>query len=112
MRSVELAWRGKTYTIPANRAFEIGEQVEDIATLAEIGSWGSNPKMFKMAKAYGAMLRFAGCKVSDNMVLEEITPGNGDTGAAAATIKALIDLLLCGAKSSGDGDAPEKTSAS
>jgi len=38
MRAVNMRWRGKDYTIPANRAFEIGEQVEDIVTLAEVAT--------------------------------------------------------------------------
>lgn len=112
MRAVNMHWRGKDYNIPANRAFEIGEQVEDIVTLAEVATWGNRPKLFKLAKVYGAMLRFAGCKVADTTVLEEITPGqDGDQNAAAGAVTALVDLLLSGAKTSKDeAETPKKTS--
>ena len=111
MRAVEMTWRGKAFTIPANRAFEIGEQVEDIVTLAEVASWGSRPKMFKLAKCYGAMLRFAGAKVADVTILEEITPVEGrQQEAAAQAVNALVDLLLSGAKGGGDSEPPKKTS--
>lgn len=112
MRAVKMQWRGKDYTIPANKAFEIGEQVEDIVTLSEVAAWGNRPKMFKLAKVYGTMLRFAGCKVADTTVLEEITPVQGkEQDAAAAAIAALVDLLLSGAKASDEeASAPKKTS--
>lgn len=115
MRSVEMRWRGQDYTIPAAKAFQIGEEIEDIATLADIASWGSRPKMFKLAKCYATMLRFAGAKVADATVLEAITPVDGqEQGAAAEAIKALIDLLLAGAKPAkeGEADPPKKDSAS
>ncbi len=115
MRAVEMTWRGKAFTIPATQAFEIGEQIEDIATLADIAAWGAKPKMFKLAKCYATMLRFAGAKVADATVLEAITPVDGqEQGAAAEAIKALIDLLLAGAKPAkeGEADPPKKDSAS
>ena len=107
-----MVWRGKAYKIPADKAFQIGMEVEDIATLAEIGSWGNNPRMFKLAAAYGTMLRFAGAKVADTQVLESITPGGDDEGGAASAVKALVDLLLSGAKTTGNEAPPEKISAS
>jgi len=112
MREVKMTWRGRDYTIPANRAFAIGEQIEDIVTLADVASWGHRPKMFKLSKAYGEMLRFAGCKVADETVLEAITPVDGkEQDAASNAIKALIDLLLSGAKpADSEAPPPEKTS--
>lgn len=107
-----MQWRGKNYTIPATSAFEIGEKIEDIATLADVASWGNRPKMFKLARCYGEMLRFAGCKVADATVLEAITPVAGQEQDAAATaIKALVDLLLTGAPEPGaEAEPPKKTS--
>jgi hypothetical protein len=112
MREVKMRWRDVDYTIPATKAFEIGERVEDIATLAEVASWGHRPKMFKLAKCYGEMLRFAGCKVADTVVLEAITPVEGkEQDAASDAIKALVDLLLTGAKTTeGEAEPPKKTS--
>lgn len=109
-----MQWRGDTYTIPATQAFQIGEQVEDIVTLAEIAQWASRPKMHKLARCYATMLRFAGCKVADSVVFDEIMAGKADADgnlAAAQAIGALAELLT-GGSPAGEGDAPEKISAS
>lgn len=113
MRSVVMNWRGKEYTIPANRAFAIGEEIEDIAPLAEVAGWGNQPRMFKLARCYATMLRFAGAKVSDVAVLEAITPVDGvEQSAAAEAVRAIIDLLLAGSKASDEAPPPKKVSAS
>ena len=72
MPDIVLAWRGKEYRIPENRAFEAGAALEEIVTLASINSWAANPRFFVIAKATGLLLRFAGCKVSDAEVKQEI----------------------------------------
>lgn len=114
MRAVKMQWRGVEYTIPANRAFQIGEEVEDIVTLAEIAQWGARPKMHKLARCFATMLRFAGCKVADATVFDDMMAAKEDASGqmvAAQAIAALAELLTGGAPE-GEGDAPEKTSAS
>ena len=63
MNSIRLSFRGQEFSIPANRAFEAGAAVEEIVTLSEIAQWGAAPKFFKLARAFGALLRLAGCKM-------------------------------------------------
>lgn len=114
MRAVSMSWRGVEYTIPATSAFKIGEEVEDIVTLAELAQWGTRPKMHKLARCYGTMLRFAGCKVADATVFEDMMSASADASGqlvAAQAIAALAELLTGGAPE-GAGDAPEKPSAS
>lgn len=114
MRAVNMRWRGKDYTIPATKAFQIGEQIEDIVTIAEISQWATKPKMHKLARCYATMLRFAGCKVADATVFDEIMGAQADADgnmAAAQAIGALAELLT-GGSPDGDGDPAEKTSAS
>lgn len=114
MRAVNMQWRGKEYTIPATQAFQVGEQIEDIVTLAEISQWASKPKMFKLAKCYAIMLRFAGCKVADSVVFDDIMSAKEDANgnlAAAQAIGALAELLTGGSPAA-DGEPAEKTSAS
>ncbi len=65
MQAISMTWRGEAFTIPAHKAFQIGEQVEEIATLAQMATWQSNPQFYKIARCYGAMLRFAGATASD-----------------------------------------------
>ena len=109
MRAVEMVWRGVTYTIPANRAFAVGEEIEDIAPISVIASWGVHPRWRKLARCYGIMLRHAGAKVADETILESITPIDGvDKNDAAIATKALIDLLLAGAKPATESDGPPK----
>jgi ABC-type dipeptide/oligopeptide/nickel transport system permease subunit len=89
MTAIKLTWKGKEYRIPADKAFAVGEQVEDVVSLAEIGSWGVKPRFFKIARAFAVMLRFAGCKVSDGEVHEEITGSllrASKTGAEGAEV--------------------------
>jgi hypothetical protein len=70
--AIVLTWKDQEYRIPAEKAFAVGEQVEDVVSLVELSAGAQKPKLFKIARAYGVMLRFAGCKVSDADVHREI----------------------------------------
>lgn len=100
MRDIRITWKGKPLTIPASRAFEVGEAVEDIITLREIATWGDRPKFFKMARAYAAILRVAGVIVTPEAVHAEImrTVPAGQENFAMAGLAALAEILM--------GDAP------
>jgi hypothetical protein len=118
--AIKLTWKGKEYRIPADKAFAVGEQVEDVVSLAEIGSWGVKPRFFKIARAFAVMLRFAGCKVSDGEVHEEITGSllraskTGAEGAeelfAVSAIRQLNAVLTMG-MTEALGDEPEGETA-
>lgn len=119
MRAIRLSYAGREYTIPAERAFEIGERVEDIATLSEIHSWAKAPKFFKIARCYAEMLRFAGCSVSDREVHAEMMAQIKKAGAgggemmAAQAVFALIAVLMDGAPEDDEAsDEGKKTKAS
>lgn len=102
MAEVKITWAGTEYSIPAERAFQIGERIEEIATLGEILGWLQQPRFFKMARCLGEMLRFAGCKVSDQEVHAKLVASMGrDTEGVsfAGAVFALVDLLM--------GDAPK-----
>ena len=125
MKQINLVFRGETFTVPESRAFDLGAAVEEVVTLAEMQTWGRHPRYFKIARAFGVMLRFAGCKVSDAEVKAEI-----DASIAAAVdgedvsvdavkeifavqaIAQLQDVLFDGAPTTGGDAAPEKTIAS
>lgn len=118
MRGIKIPFRGEEYFIPASKAFELGERVEDIVTLTELGSWGARPKFFKLARCFGEMLRFAGCKVSDTDVHADMMGqikalgAGGETSAksiiAAQAIGALIAILMDGAPDDDEEAAPGK----
>jgi hypothetical protein len=72
MPDIVLKWRGQEYRIPDSRAFEAGAAVEEVVTLSDLQSFATRPRFFVIAKAMGALLRFAGVKVSDSEVKREI----------------------------------------
>ena len=118
MRNIVLSFKGEEFTILENQAFEVGEAVEDVVTLPELASWGSRPKFFKLARCFGVMLRFAGCKVSDQDVHREMMANvasaeeGGEEILAAQAVGALVAVLMNGAPDGDDAeDAPEKVKA-
>jgi len=119
MNSISLSFKGKTYSISDDQAFQAGEVVEDIVTLPELARWGDAPKFFKLSRCFGAMLRFAGCKVSDRDVhaemMAQVKSGGEDQQEllAAQAVGALIAVLMNGApEDDGEGEVPEKPKAS
>lgn len=123
---IKLTFKGQEYAVPESRAFDLGERVEEVVTLAEMASWGRSPRYFKIAKAFGVMLRFAGCKVSDAEVKAEldasIMAAARDNGAdegdvreifAIKAVEQLQAVLFDGAPSAdGESGGPGKTTAS
>lgn len=121
MADIRLTFKGAEYVIPDNRAFEIGMMIEDIVTLSQLSRLLADPKFYTIARCYGAMLRFAGCKVSDRDVLSEMMAKvkSGEPGAGRiAAIEALgmiAAVLMDGAPTDGEpgqGGAAGKTEAS
>lgn len=119
MANINLKFKGDEYTISENKAFEVGEAVEDVLTISEIAAMSENPKFFKIAKCFGVMLRFAGAKVSDKEVHSEMmreVSALGDDAEEAKTLLAaqamhsLMAVLMDGAPLDEDeGETPEKT---
>jgi hypothetical protein len=125
MADIVLKWRGQEYRIPDSRAFEAGAAVEEVVTLADLQSFGTRPKFFMIAKAMGALLRFAGVKVSDSEVKREIdmsilraAQAGADAEAAkeafaVSAISQLMQVLFEGAPTEDEGGKPVgETSAS
>ena len=94
MTPISLTYRGVKFSIPATRAFQIGEEVEGIISLGEIEHWGNKVPFHRVARAYGAMLRFAGCKVENAEVLQSIMDNLSEVGAARAAGKDITDLEI------------------
>ena len=98
MADIIIAYKGKDYRIREDRAFQIGERVEALATLGEISGWQANPQYHRMAKCVGEMLRFAGCKTSDNEVFAELMSSlkAADGVFLGSILIALINVLTHG----------------
>ena len=116
MASITLTWKGKTYTIPEKKAFEVGDQIEDILTLSELAAMAERPKFHKLARCFAVMLRFAGCRVSDmevhSQMMTQIKNGAQEDLVAANAVAALMAVLMDGAPEDGGGGSPEKPDAS
>lgn len=124
MAGIVMTFRGAEYRIPEDRAFAVGEEIEDIVTLPELIAFGTAPKFHKVARCYGVMLRHAGATVSDREVYAEMmgqiasVGAAGKAGAEAAkavmatqAVAALIAVLMDGVPTGGDA-APGKATAS
>lgn len=120
MADIVLTFRGAEYRIPDEKAFQVGELVEEIVTISEMAALLRNPKFHVIARCFGVMLRFAGCKVSDREVHREMMarvksgePGAGQMAAIEA-LMAIGAILMDGAptEDDGDGEPPEKGAAS
>ena len=98
MPDIVIIYKGAEYTIREDRAFQIGERVESIATLGEISGWQASPQYHRMARCVGEMLRFAGCKTSDREVFEELMRclKSGDGQTFYAVLVSLITTLTHG----------------
>lgn len=106
MAAIPLQFRGQDYLLPEERAFAIGEEIEDIVTLQEIAAWGAKPKFHKMARCYGVLLRAAGCRVDDRDVFSDMMAElkEGGSVVAVVAINGLLSVLMDGAPEASDGD--------
>jgi hypothetical protein len=115
MANLVMKFRGGEYVIPENRAFEVGGDVEEIATLFEIIGWMKSPRFHKMARCLGVMLRAAGCPADDREVYAELMASVTSGGAndyLQSALFGLVSLMMDGAPQ-GKGDASaEKQAAS
>jgi hypothetical protein len=114
MADIVIAFQGEEYVIPESRAFEIGERVEEIASLPEVLSWAKVPKFFKMARCIGVMLRSAGGLATDKQIHRQMMAdfNSGNPAAYFTALASLVAVLMDGAPAGGKADAPEKKDAS
>jgi hypothetical protein len=92
---IRLGWKGVPFLIPANRIMGALARVEDIVTLDELQRFAvrKTAPMAKLSMAYGSLLRYAGCFVSDEAVYSEMV--RSDDGAAVMTaINGLMSMML------------------
>lgn len=113
---VELEWKGRQFVVPEDRAFELGEVVEDIITLAELPDLATRPKFRKIARIYGAMLRFAGAKCTDaevhSEIMAEIKSGSEKQELVTRAISTLVAILMDGAPEGDGAEEGKKETAS
>jgi hypothetical protein len=90
---IKLQWRGEAFAIPPGRVLGAIAEIEEIITFHEVleKMAAGRPPVVPIARAYGAVLRYAGAEVSDEQVYEGMFMG--ETVAAKVT-DAVHNLLL------------------
>jgi hypothetical protein len=92
---ITLGWRDRDYVIPADKVMMAIAVVDEIITygelcmIAQIG----RPPLAKLAQAYGAVLRFAGAKVSDEEVYEGMFTDGQLLERVAAAVNTLVVMM-------------------
>lgn len=99
---VKIGWRGEEYTVPANRQMMLIAKIED-ALSGDSGQQAlsilfrkEGPPYTRLAAAYGAALRHAGAKVSDEDVYLSIMSdlASGSKADATRAIQGAVIALL------------------
>jgi hypothetical protein len=71
--SQTLMWKGETYVIPSHRMLGAIATIEEHLTFTEmVRAHLGRPPLVKIARAFGSLLRYAGCKVTDDEIYESI----------------------------------------
>ena len=102
---VTLTWRGQDYTVPANRQMALIAKIED-ALSGDTGQQAltvlfrrEGPPYSRLAAAFGAALRHAGARVSDDEVYlsiqtDLVSKSNAEkTAAIQGCILALLSII-------------------
>lgn len=98
---VTLGWKGESFTIPANRQMGLVARIED-ALSGDTGRHAINvlvqrdgPPYSRLAAAFGAALRYAGAKVTDEeiylSIMEDFAKSQADV---ASKLQGVIIALL------------------
>lgn len=98
---IPIGWHDEEFIIPANRVLKAIAAIEENITLHEIFTYserGAMPPLSKMAMAYGAVLRMAGARVSDEEAYEFMFSGNEQHSAAMDALNGLLSLMMPASK--------------
>lgn len=91
-KPIQIDWKGKPVTIPANRLLGAVAAIEEVITFNELLNYsqrGAYPAA-RIAKAYGELLRYAGEQVTD----DEIYLGIFGDDVNAANVTGSMQLLM------------------
>jgi hypothetical protein len=114
MKKIEIEWDGEKLVIDENKAFEIGERIEEIVTLSELLQMQTKPKFFKLSRCYAEMINFAGGRATPQEVhtrmMDEIksTTDEGKTIMIGQAVSTLLEMLMDGAPEEEDPQPTEK----
>jgi hypothetical protein len=95
---VELTWADQTYTIPPDRVLGAVAVVEEHLTMAELAQEAQTGRMriARLSRAFGALLRYAGARISDDEVYTGMFEGGPGTirDRIIAGVNTLMALMV------------------
>jgi hypothetical protein len=92
---ITLAWHGEEFVIPASQVLPAIAIVEEIVTFPELVRMRSvNPNFSKIARAFGALLRFAGVRVSDEEVYGGLFKEEKTVSEVLTAIDAMVAIMM------------------
>lgn len=94
-QDITLSWKGRTYTIAANRVFGAIARVEEHIFLGELAKGGQgNIPLTRASRAWAALLDYAGCPgVNPEDIYADIF-GNGQETRDAMTGLRVLELIM------------------
>ncbi len=117
-QEITLVWAGREYRIPPDQVMPAIAIVEDHVLLGDVvqaARRGAVP-LAKLSRAFGAVLRFAGARVSDDEVYAGMFKRGSQRDAAEAAVNTLLTMMippeqLLAAGAAEGGAAPGKGAA-
>lgn len=106
---IEMRWMGQEVTIPANRVLKAIASVEEILPLDQVVKMAQSGHVHiaKCSMAYGAVLRYAGLKVTDEEVYSRFVGVPADAPEMVRALQALLMMMLPRDLKGGSADAPK-----
>jgi len=106
---ITLEWHGKEFTIPANRVLKAIACVEDVLTLNELAMYSERKAIpfAKIASAYGAVLRYAGARVTDDEVYSGMLQSEDKGVTVTTALGGLMAMMMPKEHKPGNGQAPQ-----
>lgn len=120
-QKIDITWKGKDYSIPANETFELGEEIEDVISLAEISNMAQKPNFRRIARCYSIILNFAGAHTNPqeihSVMMDQMKNGEEaeQLGLITSAIQTLLAILMDGAPEEmgeGAGDGKKQAAVS
>jgi hypothetical protein len=111
---IDLEWRGEVYTIAADRVMKAIAVVEAHITVPEflMVAVGRQVSVSRLCAAYGAVLRYAGAKVTDEEVYASVFASGDLQGTIVRSVSEIMKLVIPpGARADAEGQDVASTDA-
>lgn len=93
---VTFKFRGEQFVIPPDRILKAIAIIEETITLKELIIMAQNDTapISRIAIAFASVLRFAGCRVTDDEVYASMFRGGAEAQTATTAIQVLLNMMV------------------